>query len=56
MVLNIGNRFVVIKDPDTIKHLLRVEGKYPARNIMKTNGLLWLKTHKTKLPASLVEL
>ena len=38
--LLLGNKLVVVKDPDSIEHILRAEGKYPVRD--PTDGMYWL--------------
>ena len=43
-----GNRFVLIRDPQSIEDVLRAEGKYPDRNQTMTSGIRWLTENRAK--------
>ena len=47
----VGNRFVVIRDPQSIEDVLRAEGRYPDRNQTKIAGLRWLLEKRAKQPS-----
>ena len=47
----VGNRFVVIRDPQSIEDVLRAEGRYPDRNQTMTAGIRWLTENRAKQPS-----
>ena len=48
----LGNKMVLIKDPDSIEDILRAEGKYPRRDLTFSEGMKWLTEHRLKEPTS----